>query len=258
MAASNLKVKLLVDKKNQKVLFAEAEKEVVDFLFNLLALPVGTVVKLILTKDSMVGSLGNLYKSVENLSEAYLESNQSKLSLLEPKLSASVSQMPLLLSNPTAPTTPDKGGTVYFYRCPYSCNNYNYVTSDRGTSCPSCRNQMSTKMTYVAGAGTAEEQIRGDGGGAGRGGYVKGLVTYMIMDDLSVTPLSTISGITVMSNFNVIEVGSLEEKVFDLDMDLGLAILKASLQSKTVLTDVFLGKKLKQGSGKKEIDISAK
>ncbi|WJX21675.1 hypothetical protein P8452_11074 [Trifolium repens] len=38
-------LKLLIDTKNEKVLFAEASKAVIDFLFNLLRLPVGTVVK---------------------------------------------------------------------------------------------------------------------------------------------------------------------------------------------------------------------
>jgi hypothetical protein len=36
-----LRMKLLVDTRGQRVLFAEASKDVVDFLFSLLALPVG-------------------------------------------------------------------------------------------------------------------------------------------------------------------------------------------------------------------------
>ena len=48
------------------------------------------------------------------------------------------------------------------------------------------------------------------------GGYVKGVVTYMVMDDLVVKPMSAISSITLLSK---LEVGSLEEKVVDLGMD---------------------------------------
>ncbi|KAF2321307.1 hypothetical protein GH714_038564 [Hevea brasiliensis] len=40
-------LKLLIDKKTNKVLFAEAEKDFVDFLFILLSLPVGTVIRLL-------------------------------------------------------------------------------------------------------------------------------------------------------------------------------------------------------------------
>ena len=47
---------------------------------------------------------------------------------------------------------------------------------------------------------------------------MKGVVTYMVMDDLEVKPMSTISVITLISKL-VKEVGALEEKVVDLDMD---------------------------------------
>jgi hypothetical protein len=67
-------LKLLVDTKNEKVLFAEASKSAIDFLFNLLSLPIGTVVKL-LSSNGMVGSLGNLYQSVENLNQNYMLPN---------------------------------------------------------------------------------------------------------------------------------------------------------------------------------------
>ncbi|CAO2161114.1 unnamed protein product [Urochloa humidicola] len=55
-SASTLSMKLLVDTKAGRVLYAEASKDVVDFLFSLLTLPVGTVVK-ILSKDVLHGRL---------------------------------------------------------------------------------------------------------------------------------------------------------------------------------------------------------
>ena len=51
------------------------------------------------------------------------------------------------------------------------------------------------------------------------GGYVKGVVTYMVMDDLVVKPMSTISSIALLQKFSVKEVGALEERVVDLGMD---------------------------------------
>ncbi|KAI5346321.1 hypothetical protein L3X38_014200 [Prunus dulcis] len=65
-------------------MFAEATKEVVDFLFMLLSLPVGTVVRLF-SKNGMVGCLGQLYESVENLSDTYLQPNLDKDTLLKHK-----------------------------------------------------------------------------------------------------------------------------------------------------------------------------
>ncbi|KAI5346316.1 hypothetical protein L3X38_014195 [Prunus dulcis] len=84
MATSNttsVSLKLLIDTKGGKVLFAEASKDVVDFLFTLLSLPVGTVIRL-LSKDAMVGTLGKLYESVENISYTYLQPNLKKDTLL--------------------------------------------------------------------------------------------------------------------------------------------------------------------------------
>ncbi|KAI8539929.1 hypothetical protein RHMOL_Rhmol09G0220900 [Rhododendron molle] len=160
-------LKLLVDTTNNRVLFAEAGKDFIDFLFTLLSLPVGTVVRL-LTAKSMVGCLGKLYDSVENLSDTYMQPNLSKEVLLKPKV-------------------------------------------------------VSTGLS-------------------GEGGYVKGgVVTYMVMDDLVVIPMSTISGIALLSKFNVTNVASLEEKVVSFGMDEGLKLLKATLHSKMVLTSVFLG-----------------
>ncbi|CAA0841372.1 Protein of unknown function (DUF674 [Striga hermonthica] len=72
------------------------------------------------------------------------------------------------------------------------------------------------------------------------GGFVKGVVTYMVMDDLVVTPMSTISSITLLNKFNVKEVGALEEKVVSVGMAEAVKLLKASLETKNVLTHVFL------------------
>ena len=48
---------------------------------------------------------------------------------------------------------------------------------------------------------------------------MKGVVTYMVMDDLEVKPMSTISSITLLNKFNVKHIGALEEQVVELGMD---------------------------------------
>lgn len=53
---------------------------------------------------------------------------------------------------------------------------------------------------------------------ADEGGYVKGVITYMIMDDLVVRPMSVISCITLLNKFNIKEIGGLEEKTIDVGM----------------------------------------
>ncbi|KAI8539921.1 hypothetical protein RHMOL_Rhmol09G0220600 [Rhododendron molle] len=104
MASSSKEVtlKLLIDTKKNRVLFAEAGKDFVDFLFTLLSLPVGTVVRL-LNANRMVGCLGNLYESVENLSDTYMQPNQSKEVLLKPKAVVCSTEASLLLTDDVAP-----------------------------------------------------------------------------------------------------------------------------------------------------------
>ncbi|KAL3620108.1 hypothetical protein CASFOL_035020 [Castilleja foliolosa] len=94
---------------------------------------------------------------------------------------------------------------------------------------------MTTQMTYVAPPTRGDEKLVAE-----EGGIVKGVVTYMVMDDLVVTPMSTISSITLLNKFNVKEVGSLDEKVVSFGVNEAVKLLNASLQSKKVLSDVFL------------------
>ncbi|KAJ0093166.1 hypothetical protein Patl1_27075 [Pistacia atlantica] len=153
MADTKVKLKLLVDKEAKIVLFAEAGKEFADFLFYLLSLPAGTIVRL-LEKKNMC---------------------ERKMTNEVPYVNAS--------SNPTGKSTT--------------------VVAERG--------------------------------------FVKAVVTYMIMDNLELKPMSTISSITMLNRFHVKDVRSLEEKVVDFGVEEGLKLLKASLECKNVLTSIFLG-----------------
>ncbi|KAK9136833.1 hypothetical protein Sjap_007427 [Stephania japonica] len=51
-------LKLLVDNKSNRVLFAEAKKDFVDFLLALSTLPLGSITRFLTTKD-MMGSFGD-------------------------------------------------------------------------------------------------------------------------------------------------------------------------------------------------------
>ncbi|KAH0666831.1 hypothetical protein KY285_028037 [Solanum tuberosum] len=219
MTASKVTMKLLIDSKSKKVMFAEAGKECIDFLFHILALPIGSVSP---PKEW-------LYESLQNLDNIYIQPNQKKDTLLKPKSAASV---PLLLIN-NSPVQKQ------FYRCP---NHSDYVTDDPRSHCPTsiaynsisrCGCTMNTNMTYVA--PPVENVV------ASNGGLVKGVVTnYMVLDDLVVKPMSTISRITLLNKFSIKDVGVLKEKVVTLGMDEALKLLKTSLQSKSVLTSVFM------------------
>ncbi|XP_058099047.1 uncharacterized protein LOC131243598 isoform X2 [Magnolia sinica] len=234
--ASKLSLKLVLNKNTGEVFFGEAGKEFIDFLFSLLALPIGYVAKL-LTKQHMAGCTGSLYNSLENLTVDYLQPNFDKNTLLNPKMSIPLSSQnpPLLLQ--------DGASTSSKY---YSCGNSNYINHRwiadvKGVACPSCNNSMFQEFLYVRPKGAASGSDSG-------GGCVKGVVTYMVMDDLVVTPMSTISSLSLLNKYQVRDLSALKEKVVEVGMDEGLALLKASLESKTVLTDVF-GEKSKNVPG---------
>ncbi|CAA0840185.1 Protein of unknown function (DUF674 [Striga hermonthica] len=200
MAKSSVSMKLLIDTKAKRVLFAEAGKDLVDFLFYLISLPVANIINL-MDKQEMVGSLGNLYQSIENLNETYMQPNQNKETLLKPAHSVSCSSVPLLAIG-AAPTVKK------LYTCPKNCIS---VTEDPVTTCHGCKCKMTVLMEYVAPPAVQKES-------GPEGGFVKGVVTYMVMDDLTVSPMSTISSITLLNKFNVKEVGALEEKVVSFGM----------------------------------------
>ncbi|KAK9059764.1 hypothetical protein SSX86_020468 [Deinandra increscens subsp. villosa] len=229
MATTKVSLKLLVDKKGERVLFGEAGKDFVDFLFSLLALPVGTVIRL-LGNRNMEGGMAKIYKSVSDLNNDYIQSNQNKDLLLKPKPSLPFvsSKLPMLSTeafsfSSSSSEAPNSNAT--FYKC-VRCN----IMSPHSRNCPGsfCCRQMTPVLKSAA-------DVEG-------GGFVKGLVTYMVTDDLSVSPMSTISNITTLNRFNIKDFGDVEEKVVYMGMNEGLELLKHSLSSKTVLTDVFLSK----------------
>ncbi|KZV39332.1 hypothetical protein F511_23469 [Dorcoceras hygrometricum] len=221
MAGSTVSLKLLIDGQSKRVLFAEASKETVDFLFSILSLPVATIINL-LRKQGMVGSLANLYESIENLNESYIQPNQTKDAILKPRPPVGTFSLRLLLTDVAE-------ANKRFYRCGQHCG---YGFSDNSkTICPACNKLMTTAVQYVS---PQQEQASTEGG------FVKGVVTYMILDNLVVKPMSTISCIALLNDFNVKEVGALQEKEVKLGADEATKLLKASLQSEKVLTNVFL------------------
>jgi hypothetical protein len=177
--------------------------------FSLLTLPVGTVVK-ILGNDAMVGSIGNLYGSVEKLDETYVRSADAKGALLAPAGGYEGGKLLQL---------PEAAQSTEFYRC--TGNNYTecvkYLSKVSGTRClnNSCSRTMTTKMILALdssrGSGGEAAAAAAQPGHAGKG-FVQGVVTYTVMDDLKVAPMSTISGITLLSTFGITDIGMLQEK----------------------------------------------
>jgi hypothetical protein len=208
MATTEISLKLFMDKKGRRVLFAEADKKFVDFLLSIFTLPVGVVTRLLKERGGMVGCLPSLYQSIEDMSVTHIKPDKSKSFLLEPKVML-CPKVPLLL--------PNIGSTFrQLYRCSNS-NRYStcisYVTDEDSTICPYCEYQMNQIVTFIDPTGTIRESS------TSKDGYVKGTVTYTVMDDLEVKPSSPTTLVSLFAKFNVKNIGDIEEKVVDVGMD---------------------------------------
>lgn len=233
MAASKISLKLLIDSKHNKVVFAEAGKDFVDFLLSLLALPVGTVIRL-LTKSTMIGCISNLYGSLEKLDESYLQPDQNKDSILKPTIRTQVTNPNFLLPDTKKP----EDQKLY-----YCSKHPGYVSNIHNSVCSHCRNSYGTRyLSEEVKFADMNNSTSTDTPTSDQGGYVKGLVTYMVTGDLSVSPMSMVSGVGMLNKFNIKDFGVLEEKVVEFGINEGLELLKASLLSKDALSAVFLPK----------------
>jgi hypothetical protein len=208
MATTRISLKLFIDKKSQRVLYAEADKEFVDFLFSIFTLPVGVVTRLLKEGGGMAGCLPTLYQGIENMSVAYIQPDKDKKFLLQPNVVMPGAKVPLLL--------PNVGSTFrQLYRCPnqYKYSNCSsYVADDAGTICPKCKCKMDGMVTFI----DPTSEIRAS---SGEEGYVKGTATYMVMDDLDVKVLSSTALVALLTKFNVKEIGDIDEKVVDVGVD---------------------------------------
>ncbi|KMT18286.1 hypothetical protein BVRB_2g024490 [Beta vulgaris subsp. vulgaris] len=179
-------LKIFVDTKNKKVVFAEAGKEFIDFILDMLSLPLSIVAKLLKEhNESKVGCIGALYHSIEALSPSCFESDSHKGMALKPRTNVVI---PLL-----------------------SCY--------EGRSGQQASLQPTNYPSY------------------GRK-FVKEAISFIVMDNLEVKPMSATLIKSIVNDFDI-----LTEQEVQVGCNEGLDLLKASLESQTVLSTVFLWNK---------------
>lgn len=179
-STEKISLKLLIDRNDKRVIFGEAGKDFVDFLFQFLSLPVGTVVKL-LSKDNMIGSLGNIYKSIEEMPAKYMQPDVNKEYVLE----ASDTSKVFVQFDGDNDTEYDGDDTYneyheecvenaeeqpinseFFYRCRNGCA---YMSKNSQVPCTTCgRLSMNVEMKYIESPENEEADEIEEGGG-----YVK-------------------------------------------------------------------------------------
>ncbi|XP_010920714.1 uncharacterized protein [Elaeis guineensis] len=202
--SKRINVKLFLSKEIGKVVYAEAREDLVDQLFSFLTFPLGSILRL-LDKHSSLGCIDNLYESVELLSNNYnyMKSKECYDMLLAPKL------------------PPYFGCDNQLLDIGEMCSQTIKVGHQSWTK---CRCEMNPKLQT---SGTATG-----------GGFAKGLTTFMVTDEMEVTPLSPISAVHVINKL-MVPINSLEEAHASLGEAEALNLLRACLISRTALSDVF-------------------
>ncbi|XP_016575814.2 uncharacterized protein LOC107873468 isoform X2 [Capsicum annuum] len=236
--SNSMSLKLIVSKSNKKVLYAEAGVKLVDFLFSFLAFPLGAVVKH-LGGNSRLGCIDNLYKAAADLSsENYMKSEECKNMLLSPKLFPhSGFDSHILQVGEEYPKYRYGFGGLEIVgdtnKSEGSSIGYEEKTSDLVVASESIESEeaASNFAIIMDPKSPTGETIKGEG-------YLKGPATFMILDNLLVTPFSPTSIITQLNQMNV-SPSDVEERTVIVGKDEALNLLKASLISKTVLNDVF-------------------
>ncbi|KAK1586350.1 hypothetical protein Q3G72_001679 [Acer saccharum] len=226
-ATREITLKLLIDTNTEKVVFAEAKKDFVDYLFGLLQVPVGSILgNLLANKMDGAGSISRVYKSVMDLESSYLLTDVSRDLLLCPKMSSSSTSItipPLLQSfefsdkKSENETRSDSNANVMFGAIP----------SAPSRSVPLFGSACSPTTTEAIVASPSKPE-----------GFVSGMTRYMVMDDLTVKPSSPISSITLLNSIGVKDFSCFVEKIVTINFNKGLDLVKASFVSDTVLSDV--------------------
>lgn len=195
-------VKLFIDKEKQRVLFAESDKDFVDVLFSFLTLPLGTIVRL-LGKQSGVGCLDEVYKSVESLRVDHFQTKACKSMLLSP-LNAAASQCGQLKIR-VDDTNPRKFGICLNPKC--------YIDSYISVPDAVCKN-CSWGLTFAEHTQIVHSTSVGYDGNEG---FVKSGLKLIVTDDLQVAPASTSIVFSLLDKFSLHDESNVEEKLLELN-----------------------------------------
>ncbi|KAJ9550993.1 hypothetical protein OSB04_015038 [Centaurea solstitialis] len=229
MAANENKIslKLMVHKEKLKVAFAEADYTFVDTLFSIMTWPMATIVR-VLDKCpdqnlQALGSLKNLYQSLEELPASYFSNEDSKFMMLNPTTSAYDLCRNLKLNIDDSEPT----------KC-FICQNSNcsenrgiYFSNSSVARCPSCSKLMNREIHST----NSVSRIFDD-----PGMFVPSLTTFIVTDDLRVMPNTLYSSVRLLCDLGITDASQLEERTFDIGREQMVILVKAALLCKNPLT----------------------
>ncbi|KAH7667756.1 hypothetical protein IHE45_12G080400 [Dioscorea alata] len=201
-----MRANILQSKHSGKVKYAEIGEDMVDLLFSFLTFPLGSIVKL-LSQDSSLGCMNNLYTSVLTGDSFILKDHKKKL--LDPKLPPH-----------------------------FKCNNLLLKVKESSTRsfcidwCERCyKNSIkcSHRQEKVYVKEINPKSARFDSGNGG--GFMKESQRFMLTEKLDIVPVSTSSSVGIVNSL-MIPLTKLEMKEITFGEDEALELLRSCLTSK--------------------------
>lgn len=235
-----IKLKVMIDKNRNRVIFAESDHEFIDTLFSFLTLPLGTVLRLLEKDMVQLGSISSIYASVYSLEPRFLRTNHCKSMLIMPRNASEVQCEKLKLNVDHS----DIAGKLFV------CSNYdpckNLFSISQNTRCCLCDNLMRFPEKIYE-----KEEKRSSGEESVVEVFLKGgAANFVITDDLQVMPASTASLTALFGKLGISDKNEIEAKTIEVGTKEVLQLLKFSLLSKTPLTNMVLNS---QGNWVKDI-----
>ena len=190
---AQVSLRLMVDKKKDRVLLAEAGKDFVDVLLSFLTLPLGTVARIVAKDSNMqpvrLGSLSSLHESVSNLDEKLFWTATCKEMLLQPRNSMEAYCQYLKLN------IDDTELTKYFI-----CENWECSRKSSGSICSTFRNigcscgRLMNREISLHSSLINKKILEG---------YVHETAAFTITDSLEVLPINLQSSLVLLRNLGV-------------------------------------------------------
>ncbi|KAF6997672.1 hypothetical protein CFC21_013876 [Triticum aestivum] len=237
----NASLRVLQTKNNSKVLYAEVGGDLVDLLFGLLTIPLGSIVKTY-GKSASKGCLDNLYTSIAGSAHGCLRPECQNLLLspmLAPYFGYGASKM--LQVEELAPDKLDINACFKCFKSRGFANHYLCHVE------PWCNYQKRyVKICYEKGKTTklCELDPKTPEGGCEEAAYVKqGPQKFIVTDDLHVLPLSLASTLQVVIEAKL-QRKDLVEKEVALTKPQVMELLRAALVTHRALSTVLLPAKI--------------
>ncbi|KAL6502130.1 hypothetical protein OROGR_027266 [Orobanche gracilis] len=212
----NIRIKIMVDKKANTLLFAYCNSDFLDVLLSFLTFPLGAVVNAFGRRTSL-GSIDTLYESIHKLYESNLDDHSNLHTVLYPRIAVEVSS-----NNTIFPI--EETRTSLHFRGNYSPQNYlgreklvsySLVEELSESHHPPDFQEVSLQFDSARKAGK---------------GFLKESFVYIVEPDLNFERISPVFDIGFPEHFAV-DISHVQEKHISIGINEFLMILKASLTS---------------------------